>query len=147
MANYRNFTLTGDATYKDYSQLDYKRGQSDIAYANELVKKYYKDVVNLHVGGEYTFMPSNISLRAGYDLEPIPFKGFPVTTDPHYLTFGAGFLLQNVISLDLAFITGSSEQIDYTKSQYASNDGTVLPLPIVAKYNIDRFMATVSYRF
>ena len=147
MANYRNLTITGDVTYKDYSQLQYKRGQSDLAYANQLVMKYYKGTSNYHVGAEYVFQPSNISLRAGYDFEPIPFKGYPVSSDPHYLTFGAGFLLEQVISIDLAFITGSYEQTDYTKSQYATNTGAILPLPVLAKYNINRFMATVAYRF
>ena len=139
MANYRDFTITGDATYKDFSQLSYRRGQPDLAQANQEVMKYYNGVFNYHIGAEYFIRSAGISLRAGYDLEPIAFKGFPVSHDPHYYTFGVGFLIENAINFDLAYLTGSWEQTDFTKTNPS--------LPILAKYSPNRFLATVAYRF
>jgi long-subunit fatty acid transport protein len=135
----RDFVLAGDVTYLDYSQLEYRSGFADLTSANMTAQKYYRsDAFNYHVGAEYTIRPADVRLRAGYYLQPIPFKGYQVVTDPHFFTFGIGFLIDKSVSLDLAFLTGSWEKID--------NFQTNPVLPISAKYTTNRFLMTLSYR-
>jgi len=132
-ATYRDFTFAGDISYVDYTQLEYWRGIQDISRANMTVKQYYNDVLNLHLGAEYTIRPADIRLRAGYYRQPIPFNGFPVEKQPNFFTFGAGFLIDKTVNLDLALLTGSWERRDPT---IGSSEN----------YNAQRFLATISYR-
>ncbi len=127
------FTITGDFTYTDYSQLEYTSGLLDMARLNQLARENYSDVFSYRVGGEYRIEPSGIRLRAGYYQEPIPFSYLPIETDPHFLTFGLGFLVDKAVNLDLAYLIGSWERDDPAAG-------------VLEKYNVQRFMISVSYR-
>ncbi len=133
-AMFRDLTLAGDVTYLDYTQLEYWRGFEDLSQANQTVKRYYDDVVNLSLGAEYIIRPADVRLRAGYYQRPIPFSGFPVESDPRFFTLGAGFLIDRALSIDAAFLTGTWERRD---PAIGSNE----------EYDAQRFLLTVSYRF
>lgn len=130
---YEGFMLSGDITFTDYSQLEYRSGLSDMARLNQLARRYYSEEFTYRIGAEYKFEPSGVRLRAGYYQDPIPFNAFPIETEPHYYTFGAGFVIDKAVLLDLAFLTGSWERDDPT---IGSSE----------KYKVNRFMMTVSYR-
>jgi len=130
---HRGFTLTGDVSYIDYTQLEYRSGLIDMMMMNRMVGRYYQDVFTYRIGAEYIIQPSGIRVRGGYYQDPIPFTGRPIETEPHYFTVGAGFIIDNSVNLDLAFLTGTWERDDPT---IGSSE----------KYSVKRFMVTVSYR-
>ncbi|MEE9554211.1 MAG: hypothetical protein V3W18_07935 [candidate division Zixibacteria bacterium] len=130
---HKGLTITGDFTYTDYSQLEYSSGLIDMARLNQLVRENYTDIFTYRIGGEYRLEPAGVRLRAGYYQEPIGFTYLPIETEPHFYTFGIGFVIDRAVNLDLAFLTGSWERDD--------------PLVgVLEKYDVNRFMVTVSYR-
>jgi hypothetical protein len=130
-----DLTLTGDVSFMDYSQLQYRSGLEDIAGLNQTAKRYYDETVTFRVGAEYVIQPSGTRLRLGYYQEPVGFQGFNMDKEPHFFTFGAGFLVDRSVMIDLAFLTGSWK--------LERDDGGLLT---TEKYKANRFMVTVSYR-
>ena len=130
---HRGLTITGDFTYTDYSQLNYSSGLFDMPRMNQLVRENYSDVFTYRVGGEYRLEPAGVRLRAGYYQEPIAFSYLPIETEPHYYTFGLGFVVDKAINLDLAYLIGSWERDDPS-------------VGVLEKYDVQRFMVSVSYR-
>lgn len=132
-ARFQDFIITGDVSYADYSQLQYRSGLDDIGGLNQSAQHYYDDTFTYRIGGEYTIPSSGTKLRVGYYQEPIAFKGFDIDTQPHYFTFGAGFVVDRSIGIDIAYLTGSWQKNDPVLSSSE-------------KYDTKRFMVTVSYR-
>ena len=128
-----DLTLAADITFMDYSQIEYKSGFSDLAYYNRLAQRYYEGKYNFRIGGEYFVRSAGLKLRAGYYQEPIPFKGYPIETDPRFLTVGTGIILDRAVSLDMAFISGLWEKDD---PSIGSSE----------KYEPKRFLLTVSFK-
>jgi long-subunit fatty acid transport protein len=132
-AKLQDLTLAGDVSYIDYSQLRYRSGLEDLGGLNLTARQYYEETFTFRVGAEYIIRPSGTRLRAGYYQEPVGFQGFDIKTEPHFFTFGAGFLVDRSVMIDLAFLTGSWEREDPT-------------IYTVEKYKANRFMMTISYR-
>ncbi len=129
----QDLTLAGDVSFMDYSQLQYRSGLEDMGGMNREVKKSYDETATFRVGAEYVIQPSGTRLRVGYYQEPIAFKGFDIKSEPHFFTFGAGFLIDRSVMIDLAFLTGSWKREDAAISS-------------LEKYRANRFMLTISYR-
>jgi long-subunit fatty acid transport protein len=129
----RDLTLAADISYLDYTQLTYKRGLPDLAEADRLVRQYYRDALSYYLGAEYLIRPAALSLRAGYYSEPIPFRGYPVLEQPKYFTVGAGLLIENSATLDLAYINGSWKRAD---PSIGSNE----------QYSPQRLLASLAFR-
>jgi long-subunit fatty acid transport protein len=130
---HRGFMLAGDITYTDYTQLEYVSGLDGMMIMNRMVKENYKDAFTYRVGVEYHIEQAGIRLRGGYYQEPIGFTARPIETEPHFFTLGAGFVIDRAVNVDLAFLTGSWERDD---PDIGSEE----------KYNVNRFMVTISYR-
>jgi long-subunit fatty acid transport protein len=133
MVRLNDLSITGDATYVDYTQLKYRSGFPDLARANLTAMQYYDDVLNFHLGTEYFVRSADLRLRAGIFGQPIPFNGLPVETEPFYFTLGAGLLVERVFNIDMAFMSGLYEREDPT-------------LGSSEEYSTQRFLMTVSYR-
>jgi len=133
MLSFADLSIAGDISYVDYTQLRYKSGFADLSRANLTAMEYYNDAVNLHVGVEYLVRTADLRLRAGYFRQPSPFNWFPVNTQPHYFTLGAGILIDRTINLDLALLAGSFEREDRD-------------INTIEEYDTQRFLMTVSYR-
>lgn len=133
MLRFNDLSFTGDATYIDYTQLEYRSGFPDLSRANLTAQEYYDDVLNYHIGAEYFVRNADLRLRAGYFSQPIPFNFMPVTSEPHYFTFGAGLLVERAFNIDLAVMIGNYERED---PQLADTED----------YDTQRFLMTVSYR-
>jgi long-subunit fatty acid transport protein len=129
----RDLTLAADISYLDYTQLSYKRGFPDLAEEDRLVREFYRDALSYHLGAEYLIRSANLSLRAGYYVEPIPFKGYPIIEQPKYFTVGAGLLIENSATLDLAYVKGAWKRADVVIGSKEDN-------------NVQRFLATLSFR-
>jgi long-subunit fatty acid transport protein len=136
-ARYRqqDFTITGDVTFRDYSQLEYTDGLSNLPEYNFAARRAYDDAVAYRIGGEYIIRPANIRLRAGYYQETIPFNvdDYEVETQPSYFTLGTGFIIDRALSLDFAYLRGNWEKSDNS-------------LETIEQYRAHRFMMSISYR-
>jgi hypothetical protein len=128
-----DLTLAGDVSFMDYSQLQYRSGLEDLAGLNQTAKRYYDETVTFRVGAEYVIQPSGTRLRLGYYQEPAGFQGFNMESEPHFFTFGAGFLVDRSVMIDLAFLTGNWKREDPA-------------IASIEKYKANRFMVTISYR-
>ncbi len=120
-----HLVLAGDAVYTDWSTIN---------YSGPLVsgdrREAYRETVELKLGAEYLLSaPTPIRLRAGYAFMPLPYQllltqripdqgeisavyeDANITQDRHYWTVGAGVLLAESLTLDVAYMDGG-----YTRS-------------------------------
>jgi long-subunit fatty acid transport protein len=134
---YHQLLLTGDVNYSDYTQLEYKSGLNRAA-ANEDVKRYYRDVLGVNLGAEYSFPNAGVTIRGGYSHDPIAFKYYSDNKDPNIYTGGLSYLIDKTLKLDLAVNFSK-----WTTSDPDFNDG----IATREKYWAQRFYLGVSYRY
>jgi len=129
-ATFARLLLAADARYTDWTQIDYAGPlRYDTGERRELA---YDRVWDLHLGAEYLadWIPSlGLRLRAGVAYEPVPYRvlleeievdaeGYavpiyrPAEYDPDRLswTAGIGLLLEDSLTLDLAYVQGGYER-------------------------------------
>lgn len=138
MAYYFNqFLLAADINYSDYTQIEYKSGLNRVS-ANEDVKRYYRDVVGVSIGAEYSFPEQGVTIRGGYNHDPIPFKYYSVNKDPNTFTGGFSYLIDRTLKLDMA--------INF--SHWTTGDPDLSNgISTREKYWAQRFYLGVSYRY
>jgi long-subunit fatty acid transport protein len=134
---YRQLLVTADLNYTDFTQLEYKSGL-DFATANEDVKRYYRDVASISLGAEYSIPDWGLSLRAGYNHDPIPFKYHATSKEPNTFTGGVSYLIDRTLKLDLAVNFSKWTAQD---PNFKEGAGTI------EKYRAQRFYLGVSYRY
>ncbi len=127
-----NLILAGDINYTDWTQMEYKRLE-DIAEANRQIKDTYTDALRFHLGAEYLIPKIGTSLRVGFYQNPLPYKSQWVEKDRNFFTAGIGFLIDQVMTLDIAWAHGSWELWDSD-------------LGLKEKYTTDRIFLSVAYR-
>ncbi len=140
----RNLILAADAIYTDWTQIDFA---GPLRLANRQFA--YRQTVDVHAGVEF-LLPTEVPvrLRAGYDLEPLPYRVVLTDVvnatyetaqfeqDRRYFTFGAGVLLAESLTLDVAYMNGGFKRT-----------GTVSPPSIFREKEKDqRFLASLSLR-
>jgi hypothetical protein len=131
--NFNNLILAGDINYADWTQMEYKR-LADMAEANRMIKDSYTDVLRWHLGAEYLFPRIGTTLRVGYYQNPLPYKSMWIKKDRNYLTAGVGFLIDQVMTLDLAWVHGSWETNDFN-------------INLAEKYSTNQIFLTTAYHF
>jgi long-subunit fatty acid transport protein len=131
--NFDNLLLAGDVHYVDWTQMEYKR-LWDMAEANRNIKDSYTDVLRWHVGAEYLFPGIGTTLRAGYYQNPLPYKSTWIKKDRDCITFGIGFLIDQVMTVDLAWVYGSWESNDFN-------------IELAEKYTTNKIFLTTAYHF
>jgi long-chain fatty acid transport protein len=135
--------LALDLNYTDWRQMEYTE-YANMAVANRLFDLYYRETVKLNIGAEYMLPRIGAKLRAGYVYDPIPYADFLVKNDRDFITIGAGFLIDKMMTLDIAFITGSYE--------YTLPDPSVGPIAglsadaMFEKYSVNRLYVTTAFR-
>lgn len=127
-----NLTLAGDINYTDWTQMEYKR-LDELAKANRKIKETYTDALRFHLGAEYLFPQISTSLRAGFYHDPLPYKSKWVDKNRNFYTTGIGFLIDQVMTFDIALAHGSWEVKGFT------ND-------LTEKYTATRIFISVAYR-
>ena len=130
--SHRQLNLALDLKYSDWSQMEYTDKFSEDL--NAIIQDNYREVVAVRLGAEYVFPKSGISLRAGYFTDPLPFPSGYINKDRKYATFGIGFLIDEVMTIDIAAVLGG-----YT---IAYKD----PLPYTEEYKTRRIFLTMAYR-
>ncbi len=131
-----NFILAGDINYTDWTQMEYKR-LDNLAEANRQIKDTYTDALRFHLGAEFLIPKIGTSLRAGFYRNPLPYKSRWIKKDRSCFTAGIGFLIDQVMTLDIAWSHGSWELQDFLE------DFTPY---LTEKYTTDRIFVSVAYR-
>ncbi len=130
-----NLSVEGDVGYTDWSQLEYKNA-ADKAN-NQILQKYYTDALQFRFGGEYVLANLGAVLRAGFKHDPLPTSGNFVVSqierNRNSFSFGAGFLIDRVVMLDVA----------YARASYKIYDGKRL---LTEDFTSDRVYLSVGYR-
>ncbi|MDI6807657.1 MAG: outer membrane protein transport protein [Candidatus Eisenbacteria bacterium] len=102
-------TLAFDASYTDWTELDYA---GPLKVGNFYA---YKPTVDLRFGQELTLPWLPVRLRAGYAIEPISYKLLlgdeaTIVKDKTVFSAGAGIILEDSITLDVAYTQSSFER-------------------------------------
>jgi len=116
------FLLAADLRYSDWSQMKF----------NDEPLEDYDETLSLSLGGEYIVPRIGTKFRAGYSLQPIAFTAPEIVEDKKAYSLGAGFLVGQVMTLDLAWVR--------EKWKTAQTSLTVTD-------EVDRLFMTLAYRF
>ena len=125
---FKYVTFAGDIYYSDWAQMGGK------GVDEKLIKENYQEVFRWHLGAEFVMPELSTTVRAGYYVDPIPFKTVYLEKDRRYLTFGAGFLIDQVLTLDIAWNHSFYEFRD-DWSQF-----------IKESYSTDKIFVSLAYR-
>ncbi len=135
-----NFAL--DAHYTDWTQMEYTE-YSDLAFNDRLINVYYRETVKINAGVEYLLPFAGAKVRAGYIHDPLPYADFLVEDDRGFVTIGAGFLIDRVMTVDIAYVHGSYE---FARPYPDENDNvSILETPF-EKYSINKIFVTTAFR-
>jgi len=133
---FERILVVGDMHYTDWSQLDINYDDPSLSEGQdtEFILDNLKEAVSLHVGAEFLFPEQGVTVRAGYFLDPLPIDGKFIDSNRQYFTAGAGFLIDRVMTLDLAYVHGGYKLRDFDPGSYFSD------------YKVNRIFATFAYR-
>lgn len=134
--------VSADVSYMDYSQMEFDGdglSPSEISANNREIKETFTDVVNLNAGLEYTIPNIGLRLRGGFMYQPSPYKDDPSEYDRKYLTGGIGFLADETIAIDAAYVQGMWEDIG---DNYGFGDSRTFQ-----DIQAQKLVLTFSYRF
>ena len=98
-------TVAGDVSFIDWSQMEYT-SPSDLRTQNRYFIKKMRPVTRYRLGAEMAVPLLNVRLRAGYMLDPSPYKNDLSSADKNFLTAGFGLLLDRQFTLDAAAVRG-----------------------------------------
>lgn len=134
--------LAGDFRYTDWTQMDVDYDNpthdADVDTAENAALRFIQDelteVLSVQLGAEYLFPNQGLTLRAGYFRDPLPVDERYIEKQRQYLTVGVGFLIDRIMTLDLAYVHGGYE---------LRNDD---PGTYNAEYKTRRLFATFGYR-
>ncbi|GEM_PF-2365960 len=141
--------LTGalSVSYADLSQLRFNNSSFDMTHENDLARDSLRGVLSWNLGAEYVFPLLGLSVRAGYGVEPSPYKNDPSSYNTKTMSAGLGILLSKSILLE-----GSWRRSSYHTFHTIYNDLTPEGSTISAgisddAVNRDDVAVTFNYRF
>jgi len=112
---------TAQATYIDYTQMQYSEGLplNELTLANKDIKDIFRPVINLSGGAEVDIPFTGISARAGFMWVPSPYESDrpdweseePIPNDRKYLTAGVGVNFSDMLSFDVGYALGWWDQV------------------------------------
>ncbi|MGE5352891.1 MAG: OmpP1/FadL family transporter [Acidobacteriota bacterium] len=139
--NLKGLILSGDATYIDFTQMEFKSGLDAgvISSNNKDIKTTYRGVLNYNLGAEYTIPQANLRLRGGFIMNPSPYEGDPSERNRKYVTGGIGFLADEAFAFDVAYAYGWWKDIG---ENYGYNESVTYQ--DVRNHNV---ILSVSFRF
>jgi long-subunit fatty acid transport protein len=136
-----NLMLSLGVDFTDYTQMEYTDGldAGKRSQNNRDIKEEYRAVAKYNVGFEYLVPMIDVSLRGGFMMNPSPFKDDPSQYDKKYITGGIGFMAQETLSLDIAYVYGWWEN-------FGDNYGSGLSR-FQEEITMQNFIFGVNYRF
>lgn len=124
--------LAADLNYTDWSETEYKYPPEDVSAFNPYMGDVYRDILSWHLGAEALVPKAGVKLRLGYYQDPLPYRLEEIKNNRDYLTFGVGFLMGKVMTLDVALVYGLWE------TSFQGLDES---------YSVNRLFITTAYRF
>jgi long-subunit fatty acid transport protein len=135
-----NFLLAFDLRYTDWSQIDF---EGPVRFVDQYgrPRSAYESTTEVHVGAEIMFPDMPIRLRAGYYYDPLPYRLFftdnayylaDIEQERDYFTLGGGVILQEALTLDVAYVSGG-----FVRSAQTT----------VEDQDQDRLFMSAAYRF
>ncbi|MCK5571367.1 MAG: hypothetical protein KAJ12_01340, partial [Bacteroidetes bacterium] len=108
MINLWILTGTLEATYVDYTQIDFSGGLElpQRTLAIKEVKEKLTQVVNINGGAEFRLPFTGVSARAGFMYRPSPIKDDPMEFDTKVLTAGVGINSSERLAFDVGYAIG-----------------------------------------
>jgi len=147
---YREAMIELDLDYTDWSQMEYSDNRNMEVF-NDDIEQYYDNVLRYRIGGEYVVPTLGLSLRAGYFNDPLPVKDQFINSDRKGYSFGFGLLIDQVLTLDFAWVHGGYERnSDFVySSTYDTDDELISNHNLIVDEDIsyDRIYVTSAYRF
>lgn len=130
--------LAADFRYTDWTQMDFDYESPDLDAEENAALRFIQDelseVVSIQLGGEFLFPEQGMTVRAGYFRDPLPVDEKYIEKQRQYLTAGLGFLIDRVMTLDIAYVHGGYELRNEDPGTYN------------AEYKTRRLFATFGYR-
>jgi long-subunit fatty acid transport protein len=135
--------LSASAELTDWSQMKFENSQDQNTESdsNRKIKDLFRATLNLRGGGEFTVPGTELKLRAGYAILPSPYKGDPASYARQLLTCGAGYTIDNTVTLDATYMRGWYENYEYL---YGGNSSGTR---IDDKVKSNNVMVTLLYKF
>ncbi len=142
-ANYKGLIATAEVSLTDYTQTEMENvkgiSADDVAALNKDIKDYMRAVLDYSVGIEYTIPDPGFRIRAGFMTQRSPYKEDPSEYDKKFITGGFGFLVDNSVSFDVAYIRGFW-------NDYGDNYGTG-ESRYFQSVTTDKLILSFGYRF
>lgn len=127
------FTLAANLNYRDWTQLSYSSDDGSLARVNRTIASDLQGAFGAAVGLEIHPSAFPVRLRGSYALEQSPFR-YRLSDNPNErivtsladarqtFGFGAGFLIQQTVSIDIAYLlsTQSTQGRLYSGSRIVS---------------------------
>jgi hypothetical protein len=108
--NFKGIIVSAEATYIDYTQMEFSSGEglssSYITEINRSIKDVLTSGLNYNVGFEYTVPTVGLRIRGGFMNQPSAFADDDSEFDHKYLTGGLGYLANGKIGIDVAYAYG-----------------------------------------
>jgi len=139
---FRGVQFAADLHYTDWTQMEYTEHEF-YALENRLIGRYYRDVLRLNLGAEYLVQHIGAKVRVGYMYDPLPYADFLINNDRDFVTFGVGFLIDRVMTIDIAFVHGSYE---YAQPAPDSDGFQDISNSLFEKYTLNRVYVTTAFR-
>jgi long-subunit fatty acid transport protein len=106
--------IGADVSYSDWSEMDYAGRITETDEGDGTLQRLtlYEEKLGFALGAEVSVPSWPLRVRGGYAYRPVAYNGLEVTTDRSYFTLGAGVLIDTVLSIDVAWMSGSYERAD-----------------------------------
>lgn len=141
--NFKGLIASAEVSLIDYTQSEFKNPKGisaqTVANMNKSIKNSLRATANFNLGLEYTIPTVGLRLRTGYILQPSPYKDDPSDFNKNYITGGAGFLIDETISVDIGYAHG------WWKA-YGDNYGYNVSRTL-QKVSVDKILLSFSHRF
>ena len=136
-------TLMADIDYTDWSQMSYSDNFA-MEMLNDELEDAYGEAVRFRIGAEYVVPNIDLALRGGFFNDPLPYKEtISYNPDNRYgYSFGFGFLVDEVMMIDFAYVHGS-----FSDSYVLESGDFVNSINLNEDVTTDRLFMTASYRF
>jgi hypothetical protein len=145
-------TLAGSLHLAEWSQSEYKGADDNGLRANTEFETQYRNAWRYHFGVEYQIPVVALDLRAGYFVDPVPFVGddpirIEIDKDRHFITLGAGILLDEAVQVDLAWMRGAFKQVEVEAVGDSEEIGDQIINRLISDQTINRLVVGVGYNF
>jgi long-subunit fatty acid transport protein len=137
-----DFLFAADVEFTDWTQMEF-RPVRDYFDLNQNIKDNFKPTLNYHIGLEYEIYQIGLRLRGGFAYMPSPYKGDPSSFDKKIITAGLGYIISDVVAIDLGYGYGfyntfHTNGVDPDNLRIAVTD---------EKVKTHNAMITLTYRF